>query len=536
VSDRRWTGTLPLRVADGLRGEVLDRTVLLLDEVNAAVIQLEDDQAAVLRHVLEGEPVPDRLADRVDELIARGLVVEEDGDGGLARRRFLTGAAVATGIAVFHLPSAAAAQSGPGGGAGGGTGNQAPAAPAISDATPGEGSATITVVQPDNGGGAITNYEYSIDGGGWIPFSPAQTTGPFTITGLTGPATISLRAVNASGASTPSGSVAVTPLALPAAPVVTAAAPVTLASATLTFTQGGSAPVTGYEVTTDDGASWNPISTSGGTATVSGIVDGSIIRLRAVNGDGSGPGSNPTTATYGSETFATSGTFTVPAGVTLVDLEAYGGAGATGQSRNSNTGGIGGQPIKITGRFSAVPGSTRAVVIGLGGLGSTRGTGDSAAGYGGVHFETSPGAPQGGSGGGGGGATSIKGSGLTVHAGGGGGGGGAAFTSGNGTGATSIEGGGIASGWADDCQNGGGGGGGGGGGAPSFVPGGGPGHPGSSGFNATTPGRGGGTGGSQVTGLTGAVKAIATGRTVSASPTRSQDGEAIFRWTKLVVS
>jgi hypothetical protein len=537
------SGTHPgtARFASELRGEVVDGVVLLLDATNAVVFRLEGDQADVARLVLADRDIPRELTGAATEMEAAGLVVRvgadhhahADASGAMIRRRFLAGAAVATGVAVFHLPSAAAASSTAGGGGpdgGGGGGNQAPAAPSISGPAPSDGSVTFDVIQTDNGGGAITNYEYSVDDGGWTPFSPAQTSGPFTVTGLSGPASIRVRAVNASGASAPSAAVPVTPLALPAAPVVTAASAASLTSVTLTFTQGGSAAVSGYEASTDDGTSWVPVSTSSGTATVTGVTDGSSIRLRAVNDDGSSPASNSTTAAYGSQTFTASGTFTVPAGVTLVDLELYGGAGASGQGRGANVGGTGGQPAKVTGRFTAVPGSTRSVIIGLGGIGSGRGTGDASGGFGGVHQQTSPTSLEGGSGGGGGGATSVKGSGLTVHAGGGGGGGGAAFTSGNGGNATLNVGGGAAAGWADDCQDGGGGGGGGGGGAVADQ-----GHPGASGYNATTPGLGGGTGGSKTTGLTAPTSTIASGRSVSASPTRSQSGEATFRWTTVTV-
>lgn len=541
-------------LAEGLQVEDLDGVILLLDSTSRAVIQLEGYQATLVRHVIDGTEPSEAARATADVLVEAGILVhtstqaqngtetdpESDSDsedGAVRRRKFLAGAAgaaVATGIGVFNLPSAAAAQSAPGGGGGGGGGApQPPSPPAINGNTPGDGSVTIDITQPDNGGGAITNYEYSIDNGAWTPFSPAQTSGPFTISGLTGPATISLRAVNASGASTPSGSVSVTPLVLPVAPIVTAATTATLTSATLTFTQGGTAPVTGYEASTDGGGSWTAVSASSGTATVNGIVDGSAIRLRAVNADGASAGSNPTTAAAGSQTFTSSGTFTVPAGVTLVDLELYGGAGADGQTMGSYIGGTGGQPAKVTGRFAATPGSTRAVVIGLGGSGSSRGTGDGAGGNGGVFFSTSSSSVAGGSGGGGGGASSVKGSGLVVTAGGGGGGGGAALSAGPGGNATLAEGGGAGAGWADDCHNGGGGGGGGGGGAASPFNG--VGSAGASGYNATTPGGGGGRGDTRTVGLTAGVEVVASGRATSRA-VPSQSGDATFRWTKLTVS
>ena len=62
---------------------------------------------------------------------------------------------------------------------------------------------TFTFTPPDSRGSTITNYEYSIDGGStFTAFSPAQTTSPVTISGLTGNTTytVQLKAVNSSGA------------------------------------------------------------------------------------------------------------------------------------------------------------------------------------------------------------------------------------------------------------------------------------------------------------------------------------------------
>jgi hypothetical protein len=81
--------------------------------------------------------------------------------------------------------------------------------------TPKASSAQITFTDPiANGGSAITNYEYSTDGGGtWLSLSPVDTVSPVTISGLTDGVTYSvkLRAVNGSGSGTASTSVSVTP-------------------------------------------------------------------------------------------------------------------------------------------------------------------------------------------------------------------------------------------------------------------------------------------------------------------------------------
>lgn len=98
----------------------------------------------------------------------------------------------------------------------------APAAPFDVSATPGDGNIRISFTAGDDGGSAITNYEYSLDGGeSWTPVDPASTTSPLTISGLTTGTTytIALRAVNAVGPGASSTAVTVTlptPLSEPA--------------------------------------------------------------------------------------------------------------------------------------------------------------------------------------------------------------------------------------------------------------------------------------------------------------------------------
>lgn len=87
-----------------------------------------------------------------------------------------------------------------------------PEAPTIGTATGANASASLTFTAGNTGGSSITNYKYSTDGTTYTAFSPAQTTSPLTISGLTnGTAyTFRLKAVNAngdSGASSQSNSV-----------------------------------------------------------------------------------------------------------------------------------------------------------------------------------------------------------------------------------------------------------------------------------------------------------------------------------------
>ena len=73
-------------------------------------------------------------------------------------------------------------------------------APTSLVATAGDGQVSVAFTAPsDNGGSAITDYEYQLDGGSWV--SAATTSSPIVITGLTNGTSysIKLRAVNAAG-------------------------------------------------------------------------------------------------------------------------------------------------------------------------------------------------------------------------------------------------------------------------------------------------------------------------------------------------
>ena len=94
----------------------------------------------------------------------------------------------------------------------------APAAPTSLVATPGSASASIAFTPGSANGSAITNYEYSTDNGStWTARSPAATTSPIAISGLTNGTTyqVKLRAINSVGTGAESSAVSVTP-AVPA--------------------------------------------------------------------------------------------------------------------------------------------------------------------------------------------------------------------------------------------------------------------------------------------------------------------------------
>ena len=73
------------------------------------------------------------------------------------------------------------------------------------------------------------------------------------------------------------------------------------------------------------------------------------------------------------QTFSSSGSFTVPAGVTAITVEAWGGGGAGGGATGNSSaggGGAGGSYVKNIG-YTVIPGNAYTVTVGTGGVGST---------------------------------------------------------------------------------------------------------------------------------------------------------------------
>ena len=105
---------------------------------------------------------------------------------------------------------------------GGGT---APGVPTITGITPGDGSLSVAFTPPvSDGGAAISNYQYSIDGTNYIARSPVSTNSPLLISGLANNTTypVTLKAVNSVGAGSASASVNGTPVAPTLPPILTA--------------------------------------------------------------------------------------------------------------------------------------------------------------------------------------------------------------------------------------------------------------------------------------------------------------------------
>ena len=182
----------------------------------------------------------------------------------------------------------------------------APNAPTSVTATGADESATLSFTAAQDGFSAITNYEYRLDGtGAWTPLSPADTTSPVTIPGLTnGTAVgIELRAVNAMGDGAASSSVNVTPISTPRVPRSVSASAGN-AQITVQFTDpvsdGGSA-ITNYQYSLNGGTSWTSMSpaTTSSPLTITGLSNGTTyqVSIRAVNGQGGGTASSALSVT-----------------------------------------------------------------------------------------------------------------------------------------------------------------------------------------------------------------------------------------------
>ena len=86
----------------------------------------------------------------------------------------------------------------------------APAAPTLNTFTAGDRRVTVAFTAGADNGAAITDYEYSLNGGSYT--SAGTTTSPFTITGLSGRTaySVTIKARNSMGLSTASSSLSVT--------------------------------------------------------------------------------------------------------------------------------------------------------------------------------------------------------------------------------------------------------------------------------------------------------------------------------------
>jgi titin len=183
-----------------------------------------------------------------------------------------------------------------------------PGAPTISSISTGDGSLSVNFSSGSTGGLAISGYEYQLaTDGPWV--AAPSSASPLVLSGLTNGTTyhVSLRAHNAIGDGTASDAVSATPVTTPGPPVLLAGSVAGSdqqldATFTAPTSDGGSA-ITGYEYSTDGGATWRAratgttdspltittLSSDGTTALTNGTTYS--VEVRAVNAVGAGTSS-----------------------------------------------------------------------------------------------------------------------------------------------------------------------------------------------------------------------------------------------------
>lgn len=290
---------------------------------------------------------------------------------------------------------------------------QAPTIGTATDTTTG-GSLSLTFTAGNSGGKTISNYQYQLNGAGsYTAFSPAQTTSPLTISGLTNGTsyTVKLKAVNANGVSpessasnsaTPTAQVTVGYLVVAGGgggaaggggagglrSTVTASGRGSAVESDLTLLIG-----TNYTVTV--GAGGNGTSAYGGT--VGNVGSNSVFStITSTGGGGGGASTNGGNGGCGGGASYSSGQSYPGTGTTgqgydggadTVDDAPYpapggGGTGSVGGNPPSGaTGGAGGNgtAVSITGSSVTYGGGGGGGVYG-GGTGGTAGTGGGGVG------------------------------------------------------------------------------------------------------------------------------------------------------------
>ena len=161
----------------------------------------------------------------------------------------------------------------------------------------------------NDGGAAITSYQYSTDGGAtWRDRDAGTTASPLVISTLSSDGTtpltngttyfVELRAVNSAGAGQASAVATGIASTTPSAPVISSVTPASQ-SLQVTFAPAanGGAAITGYQYQLN-GGSWVDTGSLSNTFVIGGLSNGTPydVSVRAVNSQGNGDASTPVTA------------------------------------------------------------------------------------------------------------------------------------------------------------------------------------------------------------------------------------------------
>jgi titin len=183
-----------------------------------------------------------------------------------------------------------------------------PGAPTVTSIKADDRSLSIAFTPGSSGGTTVTGYEYQLTSGGPWTAVPASAS-PIVVTGLTNGTAydVSVRAINLVGAGAGSTPQAATPATVPGAPTIVgdtvAGSDSQLTAAFTPPTDDGGAAITGYQYSTDGGATWrdrdagtvasplviSTLSSDGTTPLENGTTY--YVELRAVNAQGAGQAS-----------------------------------------------------------------------------------------------------------------------------------------------------------------------------------------------------------------------------------------------------
>ena len=176
-----------------------------------------------------------------------------------------------------------------------------PGSPTITNVGVGSSQLTLSFNAPaSNGGTAITDYQYSINGGS--TYNSAGLTSPYVITGLTNGVeyTILLRAVNPAGNSSSVTSAPTTPFDVPDTPTISTI-DASNAKLTVTYTpplSNGGTPIIHYYYSSDNGVSYTLLDTSTNPFVISGLTNGTTydVKMMATNIAGNSIATSATSA------------------------------------------------------------------------------------------------------------------------------------------------------------------------------------------------------------------------------------------------
>jgi hypothetical protein len=256
-------------------------------------------------------------------------------------------------------------------------------APTSLSNVPSTTSVAISYTPPTNdGGSSITNYEYSFNLSSWTALSPADTTSPVTVSGLTaGTAyTVYLRAVNIVGSGPASTGTTFTTI-LNVEYLVIAGGGGGGSGSTIAF-GGGSGGAGGYRSGTLDLPSSFTVTIGGGGSTaalgggLSGSGSNSVFSSITSTGGGGGGASPFYTASGVNGGNGGSG----GGGASAGGSGSSGGTGTSGQGNNGGAGGNGGGSGNDNGSGGGAGGAGQAGVITGGGKSGGAGSASSITG------------------------------------------------------------------------------------------------------------------------------------------------------------